>query len=133
MIWFAKFKTVWPLLPVVFLLATLPFSLSAAIPPEKRSTFPPDGYTRTTCHLLIDFYRSFLRPFSSSRCPLYPSCSQYSMEAIDKHGAAGGIILTADRLLHEGGIMSRAATVNTPMGPRIPDPVSANDCWWSPP
>ena len=133
MIWFAKFKTAGPLLPVILLLATLPLSLPAAIPPETPSSLPLDGYAQATCHQLIDFYRRFLRPFSSSRCPLYPSCSQYSLEAINKHGAARGIILTADRLLHEGGLMSRAATVNTPTGPRIPDPVSANDFWWSTP
>jgi hypothetical protein len=30
-------------------------------------------------------------------------------------------------------LMSRQATVNTPNGPRIPDPVADNDFWWRSP
>jgi putative component of membrane protein insertase Oxa1/YidC/SpoIIIJ protein YidD len=126
MIWFAKLKTTGALLPVAVLLATSPFLRATESPPS-------DNYTRSNCHQMIGFYRHFLRPFSSSRCPLYPSCSQYSLEAIGKHGAARGILLTADRLIHEGSLMSRAASVNTPAGPRIPDPLSDNDFWWRSP
>ncbi|WP_449421081.1 membrane protein insertion efficiency factor YidD [Piscirickettsia litoralis] len=33
------------------------------------------------------------------RCRFYPSCSQYSIEAIQKHGLVYGIFLTIKRLL----------------------------------
>lgn len=57
----------------------------------------------------IHLYRWVLRPVLGNRCRFYPSCSQYAMEAIEKHGAGYGCFLTLKRLLkchpfHEGGI-----------------------------
>lgn len=45
----------------------------------------------------------------ASHCRFYPSCSCYSQEAIEKHGAFWGSVLTAKRLskchpFHEGGL-----------------------------
>jgi putative membrane protein insertion efficiency factor len=33
------------------------------------------------------------------RCRYYPSCSQYAIEAIEKHGAGKGLLLTSKRIM----------------------------------
>jgi putative membrane protein insertion efficiency factor len=58
---------------------------------------------------LIRFYQYFISPLLGNRCRFYPSCSSYSQEAIQLHGALKGLYLTLRRLLkchpfHEGGL-----------------------------
>ncbi len=57
----------------------------------------------------IHGYRWLISPLLGNCCRFYPSCSQYAMEAIEKHGVGYGCILTIKRLVkchpyHEGGI-----------------------------
>jgi putative membrane protein insertion efficiency factor len=59
--------------------------------------------------LLIRFYQLGISPFIGKCCRFYPSCSEYGMEAIEKHGSFKGIWLTFKRLMkchpwHPGGI-----------------------------
>ena len=53
------------------------------------------GYT------FLKLYQNGLGKFIPSHCPMQPSCSRYSIEAISQYGLIKGVILTADRLLHE--------------------------------
>jgi putative membrane protein insertion efficiency factor len=58
---------------------------------------------------IIKFYKYFISPLLGSNCRFYPSCSSYSLEALQRHGAIIGCYLTLKRLLkchpfHEGGI-----------------------------
>lgn len=58
---------------------------------------------------LIKAYKFFISPLLGSHCRFYPSCSSYSLEAIQRHGVLFGCYLTVRRLLkchpfHEGGI-----------------------------
>lgn len=48
---------------------------------------------------LIKFYRKYISPLKSTKCPYIPTCSQYGMEAIEKYGALKGSLLTAWRIL----------------------------------
>jgi putative membrane protein insertion efficiency factor len=48
---------------------------------------------------IIHFYQKFLSPLKSTKCPYIPSCSQYGLEAIEKHGALKGSLLAAWRIL----------------------------------
>ena len=57
---------------------------------------------------LVRFYQKFISPLKGPTCRFYPTCSQYSIEAIRKYGALKGIYLTIRRLLkchpfHSGG------------------------------
>jgi putative membrane protein insertion efficiency factor len=57
---------------------------------------------------LVRFYQRFISPLKGPTCRFYPTCSQYSIEAIRKYGALKGIYLTIRRLLkchpfHSGG------------------------------
>lgn len=48
---------------------------------------------------LIRLYQKYLSPLKHTRCPYVPTCSQYGLEAIEKHGALKGSILAAWRIL----------------------------------
>jgi putative membrane protein insertion efficiency factor len=57
---------------------------------------------------LIRAYRYLLSPWWGSQCRFTPSCSQYAMEALQRHGAASGTWLALRRILrchpwHPGG------------------------------
>jgi uncharacterized protein len=47
----------------------------------------------------LRFYILFLSPFFGGACKFYPSCSNYAVEAVSKHGARQGIALAVKRLL----------------------------------
>jgi putative membrane protein insertion efficiency factor len=58
---------------------------------------------------LIRLYQMALSPLLGPHCRFYPSCSQYALEAIQKHGALAGSWLALRRLLrchpgHPGGV-----------------------------
>lgn len=48
---------------------------------------------------LVRGYRFFLSPWLGSSCRFEPTCSAYSLEALDRHGAAAGTYLTLARLV----------------------------------
>lgn len=48
---------------------------------------------------LIRCYQKYLSPLKSTRCPYFPTCSQYGLEAVQKYGAVKGSILAAWRIL----------------------------------
>ena len=53
-------------------------------------------------------YKRLISPLLPPACRFYPSCSEYAMEAIAKHGLLRGGMLAAKRLvkctpLHPGG------------------------------
>lgn len=47
----------------------------------------------------IRLYQMLISPLLGQRCRFYPSCSQYALEAIQKHGAVHGLALGARRLV----------------------------------
>ncbi|MGI8893886.1 MAG: membrane protein insertion efficiency factor YidD [Bacteroidia bacterium] len=49
--------------------------------------------------LIIRFYKSFISPFLMPACRYTPTCSQYGVEAISKHGPYKGIWLTIKRIM----------------------------------
>ncbi len=44
-------------------------------------------------------YQKYLSPLKTVHCPYTPTCSQYALEAIQKHGAAKGSLLATWRIL----------------------------------
>ena len=49
--------------------------------------------------LLLRGYQRFISPMRPPTCRFYPSCSQYAVIAVRRHGAAYGTWLAARRLL----------------------------------
>ncbi|MBG6077962.1 membrane protein insertion efficiency factor YidD [Polaromonas sp. CG_9.11] len=47
---------------------------------------------------LVTAYRLLISPSLGSNCRFQPSCSAYSLQALDQHGAATGSYLTLRRL-----------------------------------
>jgi putative membrane protein insertion efficiency factor len=53
-------------------------------------------------------YRYLISPLLPTSCRFYPSCSNYGIESVQRHGLYYGILLTTKRLLkchpwHSGG------------------------------
>jgi putative membrane protein insertion efficiency factor len=48
---------------------------------------------------IIKCYQKYISGLLGPRCKYYPTCSNYSFEAIEKYGALKGILLTVWRVL----------------------------------
>ena len=53
---------------------------------------------RATLILMVKAYRLLLSPWLGSACRFEPTCSVYSISALESHGAATGSYLTLKRL-----------------------------------
>lgn len=47
---------------------------------------------------LVKFYQRFISPFTPSACRYSPTCSQYTLEALQKHGPLKGSWLGIKRI-----------------------------------
>lgn len=47
---------------------------------------------------LLKLYRLVISPLYGQVCKFYPTCSAYSLEAVQTHGAIKGSVLTVKRL-----------------------------------
>jgi len=68
----------------------------------------PAGIPRRLIATLIRGYQRFISPALPPSCRFHPSCSQYALEAVTRHGALKGGWLAARRLarchpFHPGG------------------------------
>ena len=68
----------------------------------------PAGVPRRLLATLIRGYQRFISPALPPSCRFHPSCSQYALEAVTRHGALKGGWLAARRLarchpFHPGG------------------------------
>ncbi|MCK5680997.1 membrane protein insertion efficiency factor YidD [bacterium] len=43
------------------------------------------------CIIFIKFYQYFLAPYFGSSCRFTPSCSQYTLDALEKYGLCKGL------------------------------------------
>jgi putative membrane protein insertion efficiency factor len=56
----------------------------------------------------LRIYKRWISPMLPSACRFHPTCSEYMIEAIERHGALRGVALGVRRLLrchpfHQGG------------------------------
>jgi len=83
---------------------------------------------------IVQFYQGPLEHLSAVKhgeCPMYPSCSEYSIQSLRKHGFFIGWMMSCDRLMRCGRdelwlspkIMSNGKL-------KCYDPVEDNDFWW---
>jgi len=54
---------------------------------------------KTALLYAIRFYRSFLSPLKPPTCRFVPTCSEYALEAIEKHGPWIGFKMAVRRVL----------------------------------
>lgn len=83
---------------------------------------------------LIEIYRGPLNHLSAVRrgvCPMHPSCSEYSRQAIEKHGFVVGWPMTLDRLMRCGrDEVKHVPQVYVDGMWKYYDPLENNDFWW---
>jgi len=79
--------------------------------------------------LLVTFFQRVISPVDGDRCPSYPTCSAYSIQAYEQHGAVLGTLMTVDRLFHENSEADFAPIIEVHGVSRIYDPVWANEFW----
>ena len=80
---------------------------------------------------LLSIYRDHISAVDGDRCPSYPTCSSYSVQAFRKHGFVMGWLMTVDRLIHEGREEAAVSPRILSDGKvKIYDPVENNDFWW---
>lgn len=85
-------------------------------------------------HLLrrgVRFFQRFISPVDGPRCPMYPTCSAYALQALEKHGPLIGTMMTVDRLLHETDDREHRHPVRIGDRLRYADPVENNDFWFA--
>lgn len=66
----------------------------------KAHGAPSGGTLKIIITFLIQLYQRWVSPFLGKTCRFQPSCSTYTIEAIQKHGTLKGICLGVGRLLH---------------------------------
>ncbi|MCY0870827.1 MAG: membrane protein insertion efficiency factor YidD [Firmicutes bacterium] len=52
--------------------------------------------------MVIRFYRMFISPLKPATCRFVPTCSEYALEAVRKHGAVRGVWLAVRRITRCG-------------------------------
>ncbi len=70
---------------------------------------------------LIRFYKKHISPHLGNNCRFLPTCSEYAMQAIERHGAAKGGLLALWRILR-----------CNPFGKAGYDPVPEKGRWKNP-
>lgn len=121
----AKAATVIGLGILILFCAGCAASCPASAPPETAS-----GLLAS----MIRFYQGPLDHLAAVRmgsCPMAPSCSEFALAAMEKHGLILGWVMTCDRLLRCGGDETRLSSeVWTPGGFKTADALEQNDFWW---
>jgi tetratricopeptide (TPR) repeat protein len=109
-------------------------ALRSSIPPEAKVGPVPvtrvDGEGFEPAQALVSLYRKQIRPAIGSRCDLYPSCSEYFMQAGRRHGWLA-FPLIADRFFREPSVVLAAEKPIVEKGlTRIADPLTDHDFWF---
>ena len=90
---------------LTFILRAHPIQIShqkgEAIPFNPRESTP----IRLFSTGLIRLYQKYVSTQDQSVCNFSPSCSRFGMGSIQKYGFFRGMLLTADRLLRDNGMM----------------------------
>lgn len=104
--------------------ADSPTAGTAKVPVIARSSI-----TGRPVQWLISFYRSQISPAIGQRCSLTPSCSEYGMQSLKKHGVLG-VAMIGDRLIREPDVVAeKPAPVRIGNRWFYTDAVSEHD-WW---
>lgn len=69
---------------------------------EKYINFETSAKSLYTSLFFI--YKTFISSQDGSKCSFYPSCSEYGLLCIEKHGVFEGILKTSDRLSRCNGL-----------------------------
>lgn len=48
---------------------------------------------------MIKFYRKYISPMKTTKCPYFPTCSEYALEAVGKYGFFKGGFMAVWRIV----------------------------------
>lgn len=95
----------------------------------KRRSSEFDTPSGEISELPFRFLRDVISRVDGARCPMYPTDTQFGIEAARRHGPLLGILFLIDRLFHEWSEMKRTDVVTIYGRSRFYDPLDANDFW----
>lgn len=98
-------------------------------PPTPTTAAPHPDESLNPLIQGIRFFQRYISPVDSPRCPMYPSCSAYALQALQRHGPVLGTCLTVDRLLHETSPAEKTQPLPGFNPVRYADPLENNDFW----
>jgi len=108
-------------------LASEPWDWSPKPSPAATARGAQDDF-----HLLkqgVRFFQRYISVVDGDRCPMYPTCSAYSLSALEKHGPMMGTFMTVDRLFHETDPQEHRHPMMKYGRRRFYDPLENNDFW----
>jgi len=108
---------------IVFLLVIGLLVAQTGFGQEQRTDSP------SFLSLGVEGYQKLLSPVLNSKCYMFPSCSEYSIQSISDYGPLLGLMLTIDRLFHEANEDRTSPMVRRGDQLKLYDPPSAN-IWW---
>jgi len=79
---------------------------------------------------LVRFFQQNISAVDGARCPMYPTCSGFAMQALHKHGPFIGMMMTVDRLYRESDPLEQQHVIVKWGVTRFFDPLEKNDFWW---
>lgn len=129
----------WVMLLSVILLISAPTGRAAEdklkSPWRETAAEPPQEVLETSVPALavrgaLTAWHTVLTRADGPRSVMYPTASAFLGQAVAKHGMLIGVMMTADRLLHEWDEQQRAPRIVKYGISRSYDPVEANDFWW---
>ena len=108
---------------------------SGSVPSQERnpgfSLTRPQRIPAAIVRGLLRTYQVVCSPRDGRECPMYPTCTTYSREAVKKHGMLLGFAMTCERLTHEPDEPKRVPSVIVRGHLRWFDPVENNDFWFT--
>ncbi|WP_160164984.1 membrane protein insertion efficiency factor YidD [Chrysiogenes arsenatis] len=118
---------------LVILLGSVSASADDAMKSPWDTTVPPSQTPSTSLSPgkalgkgLLRVYQETLSRTDHSRCPSYPSCSHYTLEAIDRFGLWRGMFMGADRMLHEADMSDNPSRIFRNGRWYVYDPIERN-------
>ncbi len=90
--------------PAPWLIWIAAVALAAAAIFDWRRPAPQQFSVAAYNHVVVGGYRLLVRPVTSKfiHCRFYPTCSEYSVQAVRVHGLPEGLWLTVKRLVRCG-------------------------------
>jgi uncharacterized protein len=101
----------------------------AAVKPPRQETLET-SVPALAVRGALTVWHTVLTRADGPRSVMYPTASGFLGQAVAKHGMVIGVMMTADRLLHEWDEQQRAPRIIKYGISRTYDPVEANDFWW---
>lgn len=101
-------------------------------PKEELEARSPMALSKTEGgggELLFQCLRDVISKVDGARCPMYPTDTQFAVEAARRHGLVLGLLFFVDRLFHEWSETKKAPTIVVHGRKRFYDPLDANDFW----